>query len=71
LNGSDTQTAGVQLGSDSTVWNIPATLLESGDVIEEGDTITDANVVVWTVKGVSLLTWETRWRCVCTKQRTE
>ena len=66
---NDSQTAGVQIGSDSTVWHIANDELTSGDAIKEGDTITDAASVVWTVKGVSFGTFETRWRCVCVKQR--
>ncbi len=66
---NDSQIAGVQLGSNSRVWNIPNEQLTSGDEIVAGDTITDEDSVVWKVKGVSFLTFETRWRCVCTKQK--
>jgi hypothetical protein len=70
INGNDAQVAGVQIGSDSVVWNIAVAELETGDEIEEGDTITDSSSVVWIVKAVSLFTWRTRWRAVCTKSRT-
>ena len=69
ITGSDTRTAGIQLGSDTTVWNIPAAQLETSDEIQEGDTITDEDSVVWIVKSIALLTFRSRWRCVCVKQR--
>ena len=67
--GSDSQAAGVVIGADTTSWTIPVDELESGDVIQEGDTITDAASVVWTIKSVTHATLESRWRCVCVKQR--
>lgn len=70
INRTDSQVAGVQIGAESTAWNIAVDQMTTGDEIKEGDTVTDADSVVWTVKIVALLTFKTRWRVVCTKNRT-
>lgn len=75
LNRPQESFSGVVLQGNELVWNIPNEGL-SGDEIEPGDTITedaiadiDANSVVWTVLTVAKLTFGTRWRAVCRKQR--
>lgn len=70
INRTDSQVAGIQIGSESTVWNIPVAQMTTGDEIKEGDTVTDDDAIVWRIKIVALLTFKTRWRLVCTKQRT-
>ena len=49
------------------VWNLPAAEIEaqeSGAVVSIDDQIT-AGSETWKVVSVELLTWQSRWRCVC------
>ena len=68
---------GVQISSDSTVWNVPCSLLvestEEGEVVRdlrEGDRIADAESNIWIV--ISAMkervgNAEISWRAVCSK----
>jgi hypothetical protein len=67
VNYSPTQ-AGGSLGvkPTKTVWHIQQSTTDI--VPDEGDTITDASSVVWTIDSVDKATLGTRWRCPCTQQ---
>jgi hypothetical protein len=59
---------GVSLQGDELIWNIPDGQL-SGAELQKGDTITDAQSVVWTILSVAILTFGSRWRAVCRQER--
>lgn len=58
---------GVGLESETAAWELPVSVVGSGGV-KIGDTLTDADGVVWRVQMVNHSTLKTRWRAVCTKQ---
>ncbi len=56
------------LKADSTTWHVAVTQLGATKTLKNGDTIT-AGAEIWHVKAVTLNTWRTRWRAVCTLGR--
>ena len=58
----------VALKVDNTIWNIAVTQLGATKTLKNGDTIT-AGTEIWHVEAVTMNTWRTRWRAVCTLGR--
>jgi len=69
LNRQEVLAAGGFLTGDETVFNIPSTELGTGKTIREGDRVT-AGDEDWRVKAAGLLTFKSRWRAVCTLERS-
>lgn len=68
ISRDDVQRGLVTSAHEGIVWNIPNVLL-AGSEIETGDTITDANSVVWKVMSVSRVRLRTHWRCICRREK--
>jgi hypothetical protein len=52
----------------TTVWNLPVSKC-GGVVPKNGDSITDSGGTVWTIDSVDLRTRNSRYRCVCVRER--
>lgn len=71
----EAEALGVQLAGGETTWHLPEVLLAADEnypgQVERPDKITQANGTVWVVGVANLETYDTRWRCICTKARAD
>jgi hypothetical protein len=57
--------------SNSKVWIIPDALFNpsaNGNVLKNGDVVTDANSQGWRIEQVKMVKMDTQWICLSTKQ---
>ena len=63
------EAAGVRITGQAKSWSIAVTEMGSSE-FTEGDTVTDDDSVIWTVKTIALKTWDSSWVIACQRERT-
>ena len=66
---SEAEGAGVRLTGQTKQWSIAVAEMGSSE-ISEGDTATDSDDVVWTIRSAALKAWDSSWVIICQRERT-
>lgn len=61
---------GIAVRTGDTIFNLPSAALP-GQEIRPGDALTDTAGTTWQILAASLLTFRTRWRCLCRRALSE